>query len=173
MSNQWIDREIAEYSKRLANIPEKILSLHRHASDEIRLQSVGIFEGLGEPEGIKFLRALSSDKSKDIRENANKALRRLGDEVAIAAEKRQDEARIQRENERLKKLEAELKKLAALDDGELLGMLKRNQPGDVKNIGELLNRRGGMKEMRRIYTEYDGNKRLLEMNWNGIGEWRG
>lgn len=42
-------------------------------------------------------------------------------------------------------------------------------------IGEELDRRGGITEMRRIFNLIDSQqrKRTLEMHWNGIGEWQG
>ena len=42
-------------------------------------------------------------------------------------------------------------------------------------IGVLLDRRGGIKEMRRIFylLPDNGGKRTLEMHWGGIGDWRG
>lgn len=42
-------------------------------------------------------------------------------------------------------------------------------------IGEDLNRRGGIEEMRRVFSKIPPmqGKRTLEMHWGGIGEWRG
>jgi len=42
-------------------------------------------------------------------------------------------------------------------------------------IGEDLHRRGGIQEMRRVYSLVPSmqGKRTLEMHWDGIGEWRG
>lgn len=41
-------------------------------------------------------------------------------------------------------------------------------------IGEDLNRRGGLKEMRRMFDQLGGRRgsRTLEMHWSGIGDWR-
>ena len=45
----------------------------------------------------------------------------------------------------------------------------------VKQLGEDLHRKGGLKEMRRAYARVAGipGSRTLEMLWNGIGDWRG
>lgn len=42
-------------------------------------------------------------------------------------------------------------------------------------IGRVLDRRGGIGEMRRLFRELQGRRgsRTLEMHWNGIGDWRG
>ena len=42
-------------------------------------------------------------------------------------------------------------------------------------IGEALDRRGGIQEMRRVFALIPAQpgKRTLEMHWGGIGEWRG
>jgi hypothetical protein len=42
-------------------------------------------------------------------------------------------------------------------------------------IGEDLNRRGGIAEMRRIFGALGGRPgaRTLEMHWHGIGDWLG
>jgi hypothetical protein len=42
-------------------------------------------------------------------------------------------------------------------------------------IGEALNRRGGIEEMRRVYALIRPQRglRTLDMHWNGIGDWRG
>ena len=45
----------------------------------------------------------------------------------------------------------------------------------ASQIGEELNRRGGVPEMRRIWNRL-GNirgSRTLDMHWDGIGDWRG
>lgn len=43
------------------------------------------------------------------------------------------------------------------------------------DIGKELNRRGGMKEMLRVFNMLQGRpgSRTLEMHWNGIGDWMG
>jgi len=43
------------------------------------------------------------------------------------------------------------------------------------NIGEELNRRGGTREMLRVFNQLGPipGRRTLEMHWNGIGNWRG
>lgn len=45
----------------------------------------------------------------------------------------------------------------------------------ARSIGEELHRRGGIKEMRRVFAALQGRPgaRTLEMHWHGIGEWRG
>lgn len=42
-------------------------------------------------------------------------------------------------------------------------------------IGEELNRRGGIEEMRRMWNRLDNMRgaRTLDMHWDGIGDWRG
>lgn len=42
-------------------------------------------------------------------------------------------------------------------------------------IGEQLNERGGLDEMRRMFAQLQNMRgaRTLEMHWGGIGEWRG
>jgi signal recognition particle receptor subunit beta len=41
-------------------------------------------------------------------------------------------------------------------------------------IGKDLNRRGGLKEMRRVFAQLGGRRgsRTLEMHWGGIGDWQ-
>ena len=54
------------------------------------------------------------------------------------------------------------------------GAIARLEP-EATRIGQELDRRGGISEMRRIYKlvpEMRG-KRTLDMHWDGIGEWRG
>jgi len=42
-------------------------------------------------------------------------------------------------------------------------------------IGEELNRRGGIEEMRQIFNRLpnEGGLRILDIHWGGIGDWRG
>lgn len=42
-------------------------------------------------------------------------------------------------------------------------------------IGEMLNQRGGIEEMRRVFDMLGPIRgaRTLDMHWGGIGEWRG
>lgn len=42
-------------------------------------------------------------------------------------------------------------------------------------IGEELDRRGGIQEMRRVFALLGGvpGSRTLEMHWDGVGDWRG
>jgi hypothetical protein len=46
---------------------------------------------------------------------------------------------------------------------------------DVHEIGRALDRRGGVSEMRRIFSMVPPmqGKRTVEMEWDGIGDWRG
>lgn len=46
---------------------------------------------------------------------------------------------------------------------------------EATEIGEELDERGGISEMRRVYEMIPDirGKRTLEMHWDGIGEWRG
>lgn len=45
----------------------------------------------------------------------------------------------------------------------------------ARAIGHALNLRGGLDEMRRVFTRLGKipGSRTLEMHWNGIGDWRG
>jgi hypothetical protein len=45
----------------------------------------------------------------------------------------------------------------------------------ASKIGRILNERGGVQEMRRIFKMVPdvGSRRTLEMHWEGIGDWRG
>lgn len=54
------------------------------------------------------------------------------------------------------------------------GAIARLEPLATQ-IGEELNRRGGMEEMRRIFHALGPRRgaRTLEMHWDGIGDWRG
>ena len=42
-------------------------------------------------------------------------------------------------------------------------------------IGHELDRKGGFKEMQRVFNKLGGipGSRTLEMHWDGIGEWSG
>lgn len=42
-------------------------------------------------------------------------------------------------------------------------------------IGEALNKKGGIMEMRKVFSRIPDQqgKRTLEMHWDGIGDWRG
>ncbi|MBS1789336.1 MAG: hypothetical protein JST85_16545 [Acidobacteria bacterium] len=58
------------------------------------------------------------------------------------------------------------------------GGLSANNPmlvNEVMEIGRALNRRGGISEMRRIFAMVPPmqGKRTVEMQWDGIGDWRG
>lgn len=46
---------------------------------------------------------------------------------------------------------------------------------EVMEIGRVLDRRGGITEMRRIFAKVPAmqGKRTVEMQWDGIGDWRG
>jgi hypothetical protein len=49
------------------------------------------------------------------------------------------------------------------------------QVNEVIEIGRMLDKKGGISEMRRIFnmvTQRQG-KRTAEMQWDGIGDWRG
>ena len=52
--------------------------------------------------------------------------------------------------------------------------IARLEPEATK-IGEELNARGGMNEMRRIFATVPNvrGKGTVEMHWGGIGDWRG
>jgi hypothetical protein len=79
--------------------------------------------------------------------------------------------------------------LGAMGDEEMVSTLKAlcraykaSAAADVDRfepvaevIGEQLNLRGGMSEMRRIFNQLGDvpGVRTLEMFWNGIGDWRG
>jgi len=45
----------------------------------------------------------------------------------------------------------------------------------ARDVGEELNRRGGYREMLRVFNQLGPipGRRTLEMHWNGIGTWRG
>ena len=51
----------------------------------------------------------------------------------------------------------------------------RDFEADATDIGWLLHHRGGIEEMRRIFAKLGNTpgSRTLEMQWNGIGDWRG
>ncbi len=78
--------------------------------------------------------------------------------------------------------------VADMNDEEMLSILKRlcvaymdNDPLYKKlepiatEIGEKLDKRGGIAEMRRIFYALGGilGSSTLEMHWGGIGDWRG
>jgi hypothetical protein len=52
--------------------------------------------------------------------------------------------------------------------------ISRLEP-EATRIGQQLDNRGGIAEMRRIYKMVPDirGKRTLEMHWDGIGDWRG
>jgi HEAT repeat protein len=78
---------------------------------------------------------------------------------------------------------------SAMDDQQMLDILNRLCDAYMENdvaaierlellatdIGEELDRRGGLSEMRRVFHQLDrsGNTRALEGHWGGIGEWQG
>ncbi len=58
------------------------------------------------------------------------------------------------------------------------GGLSKDNPGlmnQVMEIGRDLNQKGGIKEMRRVFNMIPPmtGRRTVEMQWDGIGEWRG
>jgi hypothetical protein len=59
----------------------------------------------------------------------------------------------------------------ARNDAERINRLEPK----ATRIGEALDRRGGIEEMRRVFALIPAQpgKRTLEMHWGGIGEWRG
>ena len=69
-------------------------------------------------------------------------------------------------------------KIVALAKYYADGGLSANNPkllNEVIEIGKTLNYQGGIKEMRRIFNmvpQIQG-KRTVEMEWDGIGDWRG
>ena len=77
-------------------------------------------------------------------------------------------------------------RLATSDDEKVLrqlcGAYAQNDRDTIEQlepkarlIGEELDRRGGLEEMRRMFDQLRGmqGSRTLEMHWNGIGDWRG
>lgn len=61
---------------------------------------------------------------------------------------------------------------AYADDDKSL--IRRLEPVATK-IGEQLNQKGGIREMRRVFGLVPAmrGKRTLEMHWQGIGDWLG
>ena len=58
------------------------------------------------------------------------------------------------------------------------GGLSRDNPvlvNEIMEIGRILDRNGGIGEMRRIFKMVPPmqGKRTVEMQWDGIGDWRG
>lgn len=79
--------------------------------------------------------------------------------------------------------------VASMDDAQMADLLRqlcgaytrdvrdeisRLQPWATE-IGEELNRRGGIEEMRRLWWQLDNmpGARTLDMYWDGIGDWQG
>jgi HEAT repeat protein len=122
-----------------------------------------------------------NDKDEHVRETARKALKRLGetpaDVVASPAGSPLSEAGQGADG------------ISANSDSDMVAVLDalcrayvRNDPTEIAlleskatRVGEALNRRGGIQEMRRVFAlvRPQTGKRTLEMHWHGIGEWRG
>lgn len=71
-----------------------------------------------------------------------------------------------------------VRKLVELATYYSAGGLSRDNPelvADVRKIGADLHERGGAAEMRRVFAFVPAmpGKRTVEMEWNGIGDWRG
>jgi hypothetical protein len=69
-------------------------------------------------------------------------------------------------------------KLAELARYFANGGLSQDNPGlvnEIMEIGRTLDRRGGIREMRRVFNMVPSmaGKRTVEMQWDGIGEWMG
>lgn len=83
---------------------------------------------------------------------------------------------------------SELRAASDMSDQEMVAVLrrlcaayasddpvKRELEPIATEIGGQLDRRGGIREMRRIFDMLEGSRgaRTLDMHWNGIGDWRG
>lgn len=71
-----------------------------------------------------------------------------------------------------------IKKLTELATYYAHGGYSANNPtlvNEVMEIGRTLDQRGGIGEMRRVFAMVPPmqGKRTVEMQWDGIGSWRG
>lgn len=71
-----------------------------------------------------------------------------------------------------------VKKLVQLATYYAKGGLSEDNPtlvAEAMEIGKALDQTGGIREMRRIFNMVPPmqGKRTVEMQWDGIGDWRG
>lgn len=127
---------------------------------------------------MNFLNRLFESKESKKQRLAEKAeAMRLSELAEAEAAKREREAAKWRVE--LDKADQEMvKKLIQLAQYFAQGGYSKDNPelvNEVMEIGRKLDNRGGISEMRRIFAMVPPmqGKRTVEMQWSGIGSWRG
>ena len=110
------------------------------------------------------------------------------DPIQEDEEKRRHEAQVKLQREE-PNIVPHVKRVESWDEWKMIDILRRlcsayiaSDRTSVKElepmaraIGHVLNIRGGLAEMRRVFGELNGipGSRTLEMHWNRIGDWLG
>jgi HEAT repeat protein len=156
---------------------------------QVQLALVTIGDAAVEP-----LIAVLRYSSGKLEETALRALEEIGNSRAaeglMAYQRRKEEARDtdkaqrdQRKAEKERLVYRMMGRAEDMTDQEMIIALKRYCSASGRSeiaeldplamaIGEVLNDRGGFNEMRRIFNQAGGTRRL-DMHWGGIGQWLG
>jgi HEAT repeat protein len=156
----------------------------------VRETAIETLGRIGDERALTPLIATLEDEDIDVRRSAVRALGELGDKRAIEPLKvfLNDEDQSMRDATTfiLKKIgwkpplvtdiSRPLEVLCQLCDAYAENdktRITRLEPLATR-IGKDLDRRGGLKEMRKMFEQLGGRRgsRTLEMHWNGIGDWR-
>ena len=169
----------------------KPLILHLHDENQLVRKAVAKVLGeLGDAQAVEPLMTALKDLMPEVRYESAVALGKLGDKRAGRALA----AACEDENESVPRVAAfAVKRIGwkppvATDTSKPIEVLRQLCDAYAENdkariveleplatkIGEDLDRRGGLDEMRRIFEQLGGRpgSRTLEMHWNGIGDWR-
>lgn len=165
----WSARDDA--AKALGEIKDKhaveplINALKHDTFGSVRYEAAIALGKIKDSRAIKPLEGALTARSYDLRVNAQTALQK------ITGKKYEEKPIIvMTEGEMVTKLR-DLCAAYMEDNRSAIGNL---EPIATK-IGKELDRRGGLREMRRIFKKIEGSpgSRTLEMHWNRIGEWMG
>ena len=163
----------------------------------VRKAAVKALGKIGNERAVKPLIAALKDWDLDVRVEATEALGKIGTPEAKHALLELENQKVAQEElekqQLLKEKQAndiQLLFVPEMSDQEMVkkfielaryyanGGLSADNPSLVNlvvEIGEELNRRGGISEMQRIFNEIPPmqGKRTVEMQWGGIGDWQG
>jgi HEAT repeat protein len=141
---------------------------------------------------FKLLRPLTKHRLEYVQEEAYRSLRRVGTpeakQVVEVHEREIKEERSAEQAEKDRQVENVRSRVSGMSDQEMVSALRKlcnayevDDRGAIAEleplataIGERLNDRGGITEMRRVFHQLEGIRgaRTVEMHWGGIGDWR-
>jgi len=200
-SNSIWPGEASKSLIKLNAIEATIMALDLYDS-EIKKNAIKILGNLMDVRSVEpLIKLLNSHyENEDVRKTAYRVLKKfessknIDDEMSkklkaifLQIEKEKEALKTQIERDKLAELK-EIEDVSNMTDQDMINLLanlcqaySNNNPSykelepQARKIGKLLNRRGGLKEMRRIFDQLNSmpGSRTLEMHWNGIGEWLG